>query len=182
MAEEVVQTAEELLLANLDGKLFKLNTKIKLHRAEFANSYILADGEPGYHTGTNELKVGDGSSSWEDLPIVNKHTITNGTAWVEVSEPEKKTSDAINAANQEAIAGAGQFTIESPDGTIQVVSVGGQTVPSAKAELIGATNAEIVLDSAGSDRRLSTAQPTLNGIKNYLLDSDIFFADELLTI
>lgn len=36
-----------------------------------ATDLILAEGQPGYETDTNKLKVGDGKTSWADLPYVN---------------------------------------------------------------------------------------------------------------
>lgn len=52
-----------------------LNMQLLLRRAEFAASCVLAAGEPGYHTSTKEFKIGDGSTTWENLPIANKSQI-----------------------------------------------------------------------------------------------------------
>lgn len=52
-----------------------LNMTLLLRRAEFADSCILQAGEPGYHTGTKEFKIGDGSTQWSNLPIANDSQI-----------------------------------------------------------------------------------------------------------
>lgn len=52
-----------------------LNMKLLLRRAEFVDSCVLAEGEPGYHTTTKELKIGDGTTTWVNLPIANKTQI-----------------------------------------------------------------------------------------------------------
>ena len=52
-----------------------LNMKLLLRRAAFADTCVLARGEPGYHTTTKEFKIGDGTTAWKDLPIANKSQI-----------------------------------------------------------------------------------------------------------
>ena len=52
-----------------------LNTKILLRRAEFDDACVLAQGEPGYHTGTKIFKVGDGATTWANLPFANQAQI-----------------------------------------------------------------------------------------------------------
>jgi hypothetical protein len=53
----------------------ELKMTLLLRRAEFADSCVLQLGEPGYHTSTKEFKVGDGSTTWKELPIANKTQI-----------------------------------------------------------------------------------------------------------
>ena len=52
-----------------------LNMTLLLRRAEFAESCVLLQGEPGYHTTTKEFKIGDGTTTWKDLPIANRAQI-----------------------------------------------------------------------------------------------------------
>lgn len=52
-----------------------LNMTLLLRRAAFADSCVLQAGEPGYHITTKEFKVGDGTTTWKDLPIANKTQI-----------------------------------------------------------------------------------------------------------
>lgn len=53
-----------------------LNMQLLLRRdLEFNKSYVLAAGEPGFEINTNTLKIGDGSTTWENLPIANKAAI-----------------------------------------------------------------------------------------------------------
>jgi hypothetical protein len=49
-----------------------LNTKIRLHRADFADNFILDAGEPGWHTSTKEFKIGDGVTPWKTLKLANE--------------------------------------------------------------------------------------------------------------
>jgi hypothetical protein len=53
----------------------ELKMTLLLRRAEFADSCILALGEPGYNTKTKEFKIGDGTTQWSELPIANKTQI-----------------------------------------------------------------------------------------------------------
>ena len=57
------------------------NVKFRLKRGTtsqwLASTLPLALGEPGYDTVTNDLKVGDGSSLWKDLPVVDHTLIKN---------------------------------------------------------------------------------------------------------
>lgn len=52
-----------------------LNMTLLLRRAAFADTCVLAKGEPGYHTTTKEFKIGDGTTTWANLPIANKAQI-----------------------------------------------------------------------------------------------------------
>jgi hypothetical protein len=57
-----------------------LNMTLLLRRAAFTDSCLLKEGEPGYHTGTHELKIGQKDTNgnliqWKDLPIANKSQI-----------------------------------------------------------------------------------------------------------
>jgi hypothetical protein len=52
-----------------------LNMTLLLRRAAFADTCVLQAGEPGYHTTTKEFKIGDGTTTWKELPIANKTQI-----------------------------------------------------------------------------------------------------------
>lgn len=53
----------------------ELNITLLLRRAAFTDSCVLANGEPGYHTVTKEFKIGDGVTTWKNLPFANKAQI-----------------------------------------------------------------------------------------------------------
>lgn len=53
----------------------KLNMTLLLRRGEFSDSYVLQAGEPGYHTGTKVLKIGDGTTTWGELKFANQAQI-----------------------------------------------------------------------------------------------------------
>ena len=53
----------------------KLNMTLLLRRGEFADSFVLQAGEPGYHTGTKEFKIGDGTTTWSALDFANETEI-----------------------------------------------------------------------------------------------------------
>ncbi len=57
----------------------KLNTTILLRKGVFADSYVLQAGEPGFHTGTKVFKIGDGTTTWAELPYANQETIESLT-------------------------------------------------------------------------------------------------------
>lgn len=53
----------------------KLNMTLLLRRGEFSDSYVLQAGEPGYHTITKVLKIGDGTTTWGELKFANQTQI-----------------------------------------------------------------------------------------------------------
>jgi hypothetical protein len=53
-----------------------LNMLLQFRRDNvFTASYVLEKGEPGFEISTNTLKIGDGSTTWENLKIANKEVI-----------------------------------------------------------------------------------------------------------
>lgn len=54
-----------------------LNMTLLVRRGNFADSYVLQAGEPGYHLTDKTFKVGDGSTQWKDLPFANQTQIQN---------------------------------------------------------------------------------------------------------
>ena len=53
-----------------------LNMLLQFRRDDvFTASYVLEKGEPGFEISTNTLKIGDGSTTWENLKIANKEVI-----------------------------------------------------------------------------------------------------------
>ncbi len=95
----------------------ELKMTLLLRRAEFADSCKLQLGEPGYHTGTKEFKIGDGQTTWANLPIANKTQIQ---AMIDASIDAHKAGyytkeeiDDLLEALQGAIDGvSGQLTAE----------------------------------------------------------------------
>ena len=46
-----------------------------------ANNPVLSAGEIGIETDTNKIKIGDGSTAWNNLPYVNSSAATNLFLW-----------------------------------------------------------------------------------------------------
>lgn len=110
-----------------------LQTTLLLRRAVFEDTCVLALGEPGYHTGTKELKIGDGSTIWKDLPIANKAQIdaliaagvadAKDYADGKVASVDKKAGTAITVDNADpknpkvglALANAGNVELSQTD-------------------------------------------------------------------
>lgn len=63
----------------------ELKMTLLLRRAAFADSCVLQLGEPGYHTTTKEFKVGDGSTTWKELPVANETQIKS---WITALKTE----------------------------------------------------------------------------------------------
>ena len=62
-----------------------LNMTLLLRRAEFADTCVLKEGEPGFNTKTHEFKIGQKDSNgnliqWKDLPLANETQIKS---WIE---------------------------------------------------------------------------------------------------
>ena len=72
-----------------------LNMTLLLRRAEFADSCVLLQGEPGYHTSTKEFKIGDGTTTWALLPVANETQIKG---WISALKDtlEGKITEANN--------------------------------------------------------------------------------------
>lgn len=86
-----------------------LNMTLLLRRAAFTDSCLLQEGEPGYHTGTHEFKIGQKDTNgnliqWKDLPIANKSQIdtliSNAiTAHAAGYYTKQQVDDLLSAAN-----------------------------------------------------------------------------------
>ena len=107
-----------------------LNMTLLLRRAEFADSCVLLAGEPGYNTKTKEFKVGDGTTTWKNLPIANKTQI-----------------DAIVSAAITAHA-AGYYTKDEIDGLLEALqSATSEVATGLAAEVTARTNADTGLQN-----------------------------------
>ena len=87
----------------------KLNMTLLLRRADFDDSCVLKEGEPGYHTVDKVFKVGDGTTPWGTLPIANASQIQamiDATASEDFKNYYTKTEvDNIKTALEGAING-----------------------------------------------------------------------------
>ena len=85
----------------------KLNMTLLLRRADFEDSCVLKEGEPGYHTVDKVFKVGDGITPWGTLPIANATQIQamiDATASEDFKNYYTKTEvEGIKTALQDAI-------------------------------------------------------------------------------
>lgn len=56
------------------AKILKTTFKVRRGQSEtWANiNPTLTDGEPGYELDTHRLKIGDGNTSWNDLPYIGE--------------------------------------------------------------------------------------------------------------
>ena len=85
----------------------KLNMQLLLRRDNvFTSTYVLEKGEPGFEVSTNILKIGNGTSTWAELPIANEASINtlissaitaHAAGYYTKGEVDKFVSD-INAA------------------------------------------------------------------------------------
>jgi hypothetical protein len=213
MEDKIIEeTTVETQLAQLKDR-YRLDTTIQVKRGAFSDDYILAEGEPGYHTTTHEFKIGDGTTTWNALPLANEFSFdAYNTAGEPVVEHDKEAlkNSLTNYADDKAILTEEQiddlkdivnkfyaaqeehddtygnkFLVQfagPEDNNTQEVRIGGQSVYSAKKELIGELDDTIEINAKnGTDSVISYGQPTLHGIKNYVLDADIFKIDRETT-
>lgn len=107
-----------------------LNMTLLLRRAAFADTCVLQAGEPGYHTTTKEFKIGDGTTTWKELPIANKTQI-----------------DAIVSAAITAHA-AGYYTKDEIDDIKTALqSATSKVATDLAAEVTARTNADVSLQN-----------------------------------
>jgi hypothetical protein len=76
-----------------------LNMTLLLRRAAFADSCILQAGEPGYHTGTKEFKIGDGTTTWANLKVANESQIRTWISDLEATLEGKITANTNKFSN-----------------------------------------------------------------------------------
>ena len=115
-----------------------LNMTLLLRRAAFADSCVLQAGEPGYHTTTKEFKIGDGTTTWKELPIANKTQI------------EAIVSAAITAH------AAGYYTkTEIDDIKTALQSATSKVATDLTAEVTARTNADTNLQNQINDKLAS---------------------------
>ena len=76
---------------------------IKLRRDTGANwasvNPVLANGEPGYNTTTNQIKMGDGTTAWSSLPYLSAESgniILNGTSNVAIPATNGNITMGVN--------------------------------------------------------------------------------------
>jgi hypothetical protein len=98
-----------------------LNARFLLRRgpneAWEKNNPILANGEPGFITDRNKLKIGDGVRDWNSLPFIN----------ADFSFAPDGLSLAIDIEGQLLIFGfdeakSGQIPVKSEDGSIEWIT------------------------------------------------------------
>lgn len=72
------------------------NITIKFKRAYAASwprNYVLADGEPGFELDTGKLKIGDGITTWEDLPYADATIFMKDFESAELGQVPSKAQD-----------------------------------------------------------------------------------------
>lgn len=85
-----------------------MSTRIQLRRStaeEWENANpVLSPGEPGFETNTKKLKIGDGTTPWQDLTAVNEQVsniseLFNDVGYITVASLPTKVSDLDNDSN-----------------------------------------------------------------------------------
>ena len=132
-----------------------LNTTLLLRRGEFADSFVLKSGEPGYHTGTKELKIGDGTTTWGALGFANKAQIE---ALIKVVDDKVAALDNTYAtdAELEAVRAALQGAIDGISGRVQ-------TIETAIAE-----GGSVATAIAAADEKAQGAQDAVDTLAEYV--------------
>ena len=128
-----------------------LNMTLLLRRAAFTDSCLLKEGEPGYHTGTHELKIGQKDTNgdlvqWKDLPIANK------------SQIDTLISNAI------AAHAAGYYTKQQVDDLLLAAN---SAINKVKSDLAAEVTARESADNA-LDSRLDTVEAKLTNVSNVM--------------
>ena len=105
-------------------------TKIKLRRDNSSvwqqHNPILFDGEPGYETDTGKLKIGNGTTPYNDLPYTYNTTgETNRPAWGDIVGPiaaDQALTDALNSKELKSNKGrsSGYAPLDA-DGKVPVI-------------------------------------------------------------
>jgi hypothetical protein len=92
-------------MSSNDVTQIEFNSIVKLKRGSEARwnelNPVLAVGEPGFVTDTNKLKIGNGTSAWNELPyIAGEYIPEQGRGILVVDElPEEGSNDLIYKVN-----------------------------------------------------------------------------------
>jgi hypothetical protein len=110
-----------------------LNMLLQFRRDNvFTASYVLEKGEPGFEISTNTLKIGDGSTTWENLKIANKEVIDSLiSAAISANNASYYTSaqvDQIKKDLQDALENA----VDGINGTIATLATKEELAAEAK--------------------------------------------------
>lgn len=131
----------------------KLNMTLLLRRAEFADSCLLKEGEPGFNTKTHEFKIGDGTTTWAALPIANETQIKS---WITALKTELEGKIATDFSNY--------YTKEEIDDLLDALRQAiGKVASDLSAEVTARQEADADLQEA-IDTKLATE--TFNGHVN----------------
>lgn len=121
----------------------ELKMTLLLRRAAFADSCILQLGEPGYHTGTKEFKVGDGSTTWANLPVANETQIKGWISALESALTDKITENTNKFANY--------YTKTEIDGLLSALRSALEGLITAEATARAEADTQIRTDFAAAD-------------------------------
>lgn len=139
-------------------------TVIKLRRDESSNwqsvNPVLSLGEPGFETDTKRLKIGDGSSVWNDLDYV----VGSGGGAAVIAEDIQDTVAALMVSGTGIVLsyndGADSLTVNSmPYVAGTGISISSYTINSAYTAGAGIS----IADNAISVSSLESFQDTYNG-------------------
>ena len=95
---------------------------------------VLAAGEPGFEYDTKRLKIGDGSTAWNDLPYVGNSNICIVETFAEL--PDVGDSDCLYKVTHTKTL----YQWNTTDGNYESLSVGGSFDPS-EIKIINGGNA-----------------------------------------
>jgi hypothetical protein len=157
-----------------------------------AKNPVLAAGEPGYETGTNLLKVGDGVSPWTVLPYYGNATLpgftgvlpiacsdegsalTVGTAKVTLRMPFAFDLSAVRASLTTAQASGSTFTVDVKVGGASIFStlltIDNTEKTSTSAAVPAVLNTGTIADDAEITVDITTVgNGSAKGLKVYLI-------------
>ena len=148
-------------------------TRIQLRRDTAANwtsvNPVLAQGELGLNLDTNQIKIGDGSTTWNSLSYTNLSldiddldgvTITNpqngdflrynGSASAWINDPVNLSTDTVGDYVQSLVAGTGvTVTNNSGEGTTPTIAIG-QAVGTSSSVTFAHVSAPITGNVVGN--------------------------------
>lgn len=144
------------------------NTVITLRKGLTSNwsstNPVLANGEPGYDTTNNILKIGDGTSSWNSLSN-HKHNIVD----INVSSTDRllgRSSAGAGVVEEIICTSAGRALIDDTDAATQRITLGLGTIAVQNANNITISGGSLENTAIGaitaSSGRFSTITATGN--------------------
>lgn len=155
-------------------------TTIKLRRDTAANwtanNPVLAQGEPGVETDTHQVKYGNGTTHWNDLPygagfsgnysdLSNKPTLFSGS-YADLTNKPTSTTGTITNYNESIYSlgtTSGTLQPDCANGNVQTITLNGGISLNSFSNPVAGQSLTLIIKQDGSGGRTLTSSMLFSG-------------------